>query len=68
MTKPSTRRNSGRLNRLNSKPHEYTPRYSIRDLHELLDLVIDRGGRQAVEDYLEKWLCGDVETGLQMID
>ena len=42
--------------------------YSIRELHELLDLVIDQGGRQAVEDYLEKWLCGHVETGLQMID
>jgi len=34
----------------------------------MLDLVIDRGGRQTAEHYLEEWLCGDIESGLQLID
>jgi hypothetical protein len=34
----------------------------------MLDLVIDRGGRQIVEDALEEWLCSDIESGLQLID
>ncbi len=67
MTKRVTRRKSGRIT-LNSNPHEYNPRYSIRDLHELLDIVIAQGGRQAVEVYLEEWLCSQGESGLQLID
>ncbi len=67
MTKRVTRRKLGSIT-LNSNPHEYTPRYSIRDLHELLDIVIEQGGRQAVELYLEEWLCSQGESGLLMID
>ena len=67
MTKRVTRRKSGRIT-LNSNPHEYTPKYSLRDLHELLDIVIAQGGRQAVERYLEEWICSQGESGLQLID
>jgi hypothetical protein len=67
MTKRVTRRKSGQIT-LNSNPHEYTPKYSLRDLHEMLDLVIEQGGRQAVELYLEEWLCSAGESGLQLID
>jgi len=67
MTKRVTRRKSGRIT-LKSDPHEYTPKYSIRDLHEMLDLVIELGGRQAVEIYLEEWLCSQGESGLQLLD
>ncbi len=67
MTKRVIRRKSGRIT-LISNPHEYTPRYSIRDLHELIDIVIEQGGRQAVELYLEEWLCSHGESGLQLID
>lgn len=67
MTKRVTRRKSERIT-LNSKSHEYTPKYSLRDLHEILDLVIAQGGRQAVELYLEEWLCSAGESGLQLID
>ncbi len=67
MTKRVTRRKSVPIT-LNSSHHEYTPRYSIRDLHELLDIVIAQGGRQAVELYLEEWLCSQGESGLQVID
>ncbi len=37
-------------------------------LHEILGIVIARGGRQKVELQLEEWLCSDVESGLQLID
>ena len=67
MTKRVTRRKSGRIT-LNSNSNEYTPRYSIRDLHELLDIVIEQGGHQAVELYLEEWLCNQGESGLRLID
>ncbi len=65
MTKQVTRRKSKRIT---SNPHEYTPKFSIRDLHEMLDLVIEQGGRQAVEVYLEDWLCSAGESGLQLTD
>ena len=65
MTKRATRRKSSRIT---PNPHEYTPKYSIRDLHEMLDLVIAQGGRQAVEVYLEDWLCSSGESGLQLTD
>jgi hypothetical protein len=61
----SNRRTSGRIA---SNFQEYTPKYSIRDLHEMLDIVIARGGRQKVELHLEEWLCSDVESGLQLMD
>ncbi len=67
MTKRVTRRKSERITR-NSNPHKYTPNYSIRDLHEMLDIVIAQGGRQAVERYLEEWLCSQGESGLQLTD
>ncbi len=67
MTKRITRRKSGRIT-FNSKSREYSPKYSIRDLHEMLYIVIAQGGRQAVEDYLEEWLCSQGESGLQLID
>ncbi len=67
MTERVTRRKSRRI-LIKSNPHEYTPRYSIRDLHEMLDIVIAQGGRQAVENYLEEWLCSQGESGLQLID
>ena len=67
MKKRVTRRKSGRIT-LHSNPHEYVPKYSLRDLHEMLDLVIAQGGRQAVELYLEEWLCSAGESGLQLID
>jgi hypothetical protein len=67
MTKRVTRGKSGRIT-INSDPHEYNPKYSIRDLHELLDIVIAQGGRQAVELYLEEWLCTAGDSGLQLID
>lgn len=34
----------------------------------MLDIVIAQGGRQAVELYLEDWLCSEGESGLQLID
>jgi hypothetical protein len=68
MTKRVTQRKSGRPITLNSNPHEYTPRYSIRDLYEMLDIMIAQRGRQAVEQYLEEWLCSQGESGLQLID
>jgi hypothetical protein len=34
----------------------------------MLDLVIDQGGRQAVEVYLEEWLCSQGDSGLQLTD
>jgi len=37
-------------------------------LHELLDIVIEQGGHQAVELYLEEWLCNQGESGLRLID
>ncbi len=40
----------------------------MRELHELLDIVIAQGGRQAVEEYLERWLCSQGDGGLQLID
>jgi hypothetical protein len=68
MTKRFTQgRKSGRITR-NSNLREYTPKYSIRDLHEMLDLMIALGGRQAMELYLEEWLCSQGESGLQLID
>jgi len=67
MPKRVTRRKSERIT-LKSNPHEYTPKYSIRDLHEMLDIMIEQGGRQAAEQYLEEWLCNQGESGLQLID
>ena len=67
MTTRVTQRKSGRIT-LNSNPREYSPKYSIRDLHEMLDIVIAQGGRQAVELYLEGWLCSQGESGLHLID
>jgi hypothetical protein len=67
MTKRVTRRKSARFT-LNSNSHQYSPKYSIRELHEMLDLVIDQGGRQAVEVYLEEWLCSQGDSGLQLTD
>ena len=55
-------------NHSRSKQKESTPKYSMRDLHELLDIVIAQGGRQAVEEYLERWLCSQGDGGLQLID
>ncbi len=34
----------------------------------MIDIVIEQGGRQAVELYLEQWLCSQGESGLQLID
>ena len=34
----------------------------------MLDLTIELGGRQAVEHYLEEWLCSQGQSGLQLID
>ena len=67
MTKRVNRRKSGRIT-LNSNPHVYTPKFSLGELHEMLDIVIAQGGRQAVELYLEDWLCSEGESGLQLID
>jgi len=68
MAKQVTRRKSEGTT-LNSNPHrEYIPKYSIRDLHDMLDIVIEQGGRQAVEHYLEEWLCSSGESGLQLGD
>jgi len=66
--KRSTRSNRRKSGRIASNPQEYNPKYSVRDLHEMLDIVIARGGRQKVELYLEEWLCSDVESGLQLMD
>jgi len=34
----------------------------------MLDIMIEQGGRQAAEQYLEEWLCNQGESGLQLID
>jgi hypothetical protein len=34
----------------------------------MLDIMIAQRGRQAVEQYLEEWLCSQGESGLQLID
>jgi len=68
MKKRSTRRNPALITAAKPNAREYTPNYSIRDLHQLLDVVIAHGGREAVETYLENWLCGNAEAGLETID
>jgi hypothetical protein len=65
MTERTTKRNPRR-----SKQHAPSPKcaptYSIRELHELLDLVIEMGGRGEAELFLEQWICRSGESGLQL--
>jgi hypothetical protein len=66
MTERATKRNPRRSNQ-NAPSSKCAPTYSIRELHELLDLVIEMGGHRDVENFIEQWLCKSGESGMQLI-
>jgi hypothetical protein len=66
MTERPTKRNPRRSKQHVPSP-KCTPTYSIRELHELLDLVIEMGGHGDVEIFLEQWLRKSGESGMQLI-
>jgi hypothetical protein len=67
MVERATQRKPRRRNQRSTSP-KCSPTYSIRELHELLDLVVEMGGQGEAELFLEQWLCKSVESGLQLID
>jgi hypothetical protein len=66
MTERATKRNPRRSNQ-HAPSRKCAPTYSIRELHELLDLVVEMGGHGDVEIFLEQWLCKSGESGMQPI-
>jgi hypothetical protein len=67
MAERTTQSKPRRRNQPSPSP-KCSPTYSIRELHELLDLVIEMGGQGEAELFLEKWLCRSGEPGMQLID
>ena len=66
MTERTTRRNP-RQSKKHPSSQKSIATYSVRELHELLDLAIERGGQAEAELFLEQWLCKSGESGLSLI-